>query len=91
MPGDARNRDPLAISIAVISLAVQLGLGLYWGGKIETRVETVEKRQEQGETRSDAVATSNAAQNVTIAVITTQLTTIQSTVERIDKTLQEKR
>lgn len=88
---DPRNRDPLAIAAAVVSIVVQVGAWFYWGGKLETRVEAVEKRVEQSERSTSATATANAAQDVTIAVITTQLASIQGTVERIDRTLQEEK
>lgn len=79
------NSNLLAIVVAITSLAVQIGAWFTWGGTIETRVDATEKRQEQLEQRVMAGATQNAAQDVTIAVMTTQLSSIQSTVERIDK------
>jgi hypothetical protein len=88
---DSRNRDPLAIAVAIMSLGVQVGAWFYWGGKMETRLDAVEKRVEQGEQRATVNSNSNASQDVAIAVITTQLSTIQSTVERIDRALQDKK
>ena len=88
---DQRDRNPLAIVIAVVSLVVQGGAWFWWGGRVETRVEAGEKRMEAIEQREAAAALTNGAQDVSIAVITTQLSTIQSTVDRIDKRLEQRR
>lgn len=88
---DQRNRDPLAIGIAVVGAAIQIGAWFYWSGKMETRLDAAEKRIEASEQRETAVSLTNGKQDVSIAVITTQLSTIQSTVDRIDKRLEQKR
>jgi hypothetical protein len=46
---------------------------------------------EQSEQRAAATAELNGAQDVSIAVITTQLTAIKSTVDRIDAKLGDRR
>lgn len=62
------NRDPLAITIAAVGLVAQVGMWIWWGGRIEQRVVALEGSQ----TRVDAAQEKNAAQDVQIAVITTQ-------------------
>lgn len=85
---ESRNsRDPLAIVIALVTLVVQIGAWFYWGGKIETRLTTVESRVIGNEARIAETSNKNAAQDVSVAVITTQLATIQSTVDRIDRNI----
>jgi hypothetical protein len=36
---DQRVRDPLTLAVAILSLAAQVGA---WGGKMETRMDTLE-------------------------------------------------
>lgn len=88
---EPKNRDPLAIAVAVLSLGVQVGAWFYWGGKIEARLNTIEERVKDGELRDTALTSENRSQDVAIAVITTQLTTIQSTVSRIEDKLGERK
>lgn len=82
------NRDPLAIGIAVLGAAIQIGAWFYWSGKMETRLDAIEKRADQTENREATTAVINGKQDVSIAVITTQLSQIQSTVNSIDQKLQ---
>lgn len=89
MAEDRRNRDPLAIGIAAVGAAIQIGAWFYWSGKMETRLDAAERRIEANEQRGVGFAKDNSAQDVTIAVITTQLASIKSTVDRIDKRLEQ--
>jgi len=88
---EPKNRDPLAIEVAVLSLGVQVGAWFYWGGKMEARLDLLEKRVEQAERRQAEATAANSEQDVSIAVITTQLAAIKSTVDSIDRKLGERR
>lgn len=88
---EQKQRDPLAIAVAVLSLGVQVGAWFYWGGKMEARMTTIEERVKDTEMRATTLTSENRSQDVTIAVITTQLSAIQSTVSRIDDKLSDRR
>ncbi len=79
------TKDPLAITIAIASLAVQLGLGLYWGGKIEQRLDDTEHRVDQIAISVHENSQKTSTHDTAIAVITQQLSDIKSTVDRIDR------
>jgi hypothetical protein len=65
---NTRERDPLAIGLAALGIMSQVGIWIWWGGRIEQRVATLEGSQP----RLDSVQEKNAAQDVQIAIITTQ-------------------
>lgn len=87
----AGNRDPLAIGIAAIGLCVQLGIGLYWGGRIEARVQAVEDRADDLSQKQTDITKSDASQAAAIAVTTSQYTEVIKRLDRIETKLDPRR
>jgi N-methylhydantoinase B/oxoprolinase/acetone carboxylase alpha subunit len=87
MAGESK-RDPLAIAIALVGLAVQVGLGLYWGGKLEARVAAAEQGVQRVETRQTETDKTVAAQSSSIAVTTAQYTEVIRRLDSIDRKLE---
>lgn len=89
------NRDPLAIVVAVLGLITQIGTWIWWGGRIDERVEAHETRiaavEQRAQQREDAKSIIDGVQTTQIAVITTQLESIKSSVDRIDRKIPERR
>lgn len=81
---DRPNKDPLAIAVAVVSLVVQLGAVLYWGGKLTQRVDDIEAHVTLLSQYTSRNTEKTSAHDVSIAVINSQLTEIKDTVNRID-------
>lgn len=80
----AANRDPLAIAIAAIGLFAQLGIGLYWGGRIEARVSAVEDRSAELDAAQTEITKSDSSQAAAIAVTTAQYTEVIKRLDRIE-------
>jgi hypothetical protein len=87
----AGNRDPLAIGIAAVGLFVQLGIGLYWGGRIEARVQAVENRADELSAKQTETTKSDASQAAAIAVTTSQYTEVIKRLDRIETKLEVRR
>jgi Tfp pilus assembly protein PilO len=85
------KRDPLAILIAVAGLVVQLGLGMYWGGKLESRVSNVEQTMQRVEIRQTDTDRTVSAQAASIAVTTAQYTEMIRRLDAIDRKLEPRK
>lgn len=80
------GRDPVAWAGIAITIAVNL-IGLAWiAGKFDARMTTAERDI----TELKAKATKDSAQDIQIAVITTQLATISTGVGEIKARLERK-
>lgn len=96
--GDGRamikRRDPWAIAVAALSILTQFGMWIWWGGRMDQRVESHDQRLDAVESRTqqreDAKAVIDGIQTTQIAVITAQLESIKSSVDRIDKKIPER-
>lgn len=73
------GRDPWMIAGFVLSVLVNAVMLAIWGGRMEQRQETQEKSIQALQAKSDK----DAAQDTQIAVLSTQLGQIQSTVSEI--------
>lgn len=82
----ARYRDPFAICIAAFGVLVQVGGFLWFGGQLVQRVNHAEKSIENLQTES----ATNAKQDSQIAVLTSQLVSMQITLQSIDRKLEQK-
>lgn len=83
MAGESK-RDPLAIVIALVSLFTQVGAWVYWGGKLEGRVTSLEQRQDKTETTSAAAVIRAGEHDVKIAVTVQQQADIIARLTRIE-------
>lgn len=96
--GDGRamikRRDPWAIAVAALSILTQFGIWVWWGGKIDQRVEGHDRRiaavEERFQQREDAKAVVDGAQTTAIEVIKSQLGDIKQSVDRIDRKIPER-
>lgn len=88
---DSRNRDPLAIAVAVLSILVQLGMWFYWGGKIETRVSALEENGRADKVYRDAALQKDATHDSQLAVVTTQYAEVIRRLGNIESKLEERR
>jgi Tfp pilus assembly protein PilO len=84
-------RDPLAIFIAAVGLLAQVGVWIWWGGKMDQRVSTIEANQEKAERRADEKVSVDAVQTVQIEVLKTDLGYIKASVDKIDRKIPERR
>lgn len=80
------GRDPLVIGSVVLGILINIGTLAWFGGKFDQRVTNVEA--EVGDLKIKA--TKDAAQDVQIAVIGVQLTTISAGVGEIRAKLDRK-
>lgn len=80
------GRDPLVIGSVVLGILINIGTLAWFGGKFDQRVTNVEA--EVGDLKTKA--TKDAAQDVQIAVIGVQLTTISAGVGEIKAKLERK-
>jgi hypothetical protein len=88
---DMSKRDPLAIAIAVVGVFIQLGVAVYWGGKLESRVSAVERSIEKSEVRQQSIEKQDGAQDAQIAVNIAQYTEVLRRLGSIETKLDEKR
>jgi hypothetical protein len=80
------GRDPWTVGTVVLGIVINIGSLAWVGGKFDQRVTTVEADV----TDLKAKATKDAAQDIQIAVIATQLTTISAGVGEIKAKLERK-
>ena len=80
---DRRDRDPLAITVALASLAVQVMLWVWWGGRMAERQDAIDKRLSTVEIWRDANTNIDAHQDTAIAVLDQKLTSIQASIDAI--------
>lgn len=89
-----KRRDPWAIAVAALSILTQFGMWIWWGGRMDQRVESHDQRlnavESRTQQREDAKAVIDGIQTTQIAVITAQLESIKSSVDRIDKKIPER-
>lgn len=89
-----KRRDPWAIAVAALSILTQFGMWIWWGGRMDQRVESHDQRlgavEQRTQQREDAKAVIDGIQTTQIAVITAQLESIKSSVDRIDKKIPER-
>lgn len=89
------NRDPLAIIVATLGLVTQVGTWIWWGGRIDQKVEAHDLRiaavEQRAQQQADAKSIVDGVQTTQIAVITSQLEGIKQSVERIDRKIPERR
>jgi len=89
-----KRRDPWAIAVAVLSILTQFGIYIWWGGRLDQRVEAHDQRlaavEARAQQREDAKAIIDGMQTTQIAVITAQLESIKSSVDRIDRKIPER-
>ena len=97
MAGDrtrTNNRDPLAIAVAALGLITQIGAWVWWGSKLDQRVQVLEnnaieeRRSQREESRENAAI--DGIQNVQIAGMQSDIRSIKESVERIDRKIPER-
>ena len=87
VPMDPRNRDPLAIGIGLVGVAFQLGLWIWWGGRMSERLENVDKRVAVQEAANTAQQQTDALQTRDIAVIGAKLDDVKAGVDAANRKL----
>jgi hypothetical protein len=89
-----KHRDPLAIAVAALSILTQVGMWIWWGGRMDQRVESHDQRlaavEQRSQQREDAKAVVDGAQTTAIEVIKSQLSDIKLSVDRIDRKIPER-
>lgn len=80
------GRDPLTVGTVILGIVINIGSLAWVGGKFDQRVTTVEADVLD----LKAKATKDAAQDVQIAVIGVQLTTISTNIGDIKAKLERK-
>lgn len=85
-----KRRDPLAIAVAALSIITQFGMWIWWGGRLDQRVATIEQNHQRTQERDDAKAVVDGAQTTSIEVIKSQLGDIKLSVDRIDRKIPER-
>jgi hypothetical protein len=86
----SNQRDPLAITIGTVGLLAQVGMWVWWGGKIDQRVETLEKSQQQSDVQALDKVNVDALQTMQIKVVETKIDNIKESVDRIDRKIPER-
>lgn len=88
------QRDPFALAVSIINLVALVGAWVWWGGRIDQRVNALEiwRDQEQQIRRVEAreKVDLDALQTMQIAVIQTEFKSMKDTVERIDRKIPER-
>lgn len=89
-----KNRDPWAIAVAALSILTQFGMWIWWGGRLDQRVESHDQRlasvESKSQQREEAKTIIDSTQTTQIAVITSKLEDIKQSVERIDRKIPER-
>lgn len=85
-----KRRDPWAIAVAALSILTQLGMWIWWGGRLDQRVMTLEQAHLRNQQRDEAKSVIDGLQTTQIAVITAQLDGIKQSVDRIDRKIPER-
>lgn len=75
-----KNHNGLAIAVALVSVVVQFGSWVWWGGRLDQKVERHERYIMEQETL-------NKASTVQIEVTKTELKSIKEVVDRIERKL----
>lgn len=88
---DNRNRDPLAITIAVAGLLVQTGMWFYWSGRLEQRVTNVETTVSATASRSALHLEKDSQQDAQIAVTVAQYTEVLRRLNNIETSIERLR
>jgi len=88
------RRDPWAIAVAGLSILTQFGMWIWWGGRLDQRVESHDQRiasvESKSQQREEAKTIIDSTQTTQIAVITSKLEDIKQSVERIDRKIPER-
>lgn len=89
-----KRRDPLAIAGVALSIVTQFGMWIWWGGRMDQRVESHDQRlsavEQRTQQREDAKAVVDGMQTTQIAVILSEISGIKNSVDRIDKKIPER-
>jgi hypothetical protein len=88
---DPRNRDPLAITVGVISIMSNLAVWIWWGGHIDARVDGAEKRVAALEVAASLANQTSANQAQNIAVLTVKLDDIKASLDTVNNKLDRDR
>lgn len=76
------QRDWLAISVAIVSIATQIGAWVWWGGRMSQRMDTIEEWRRAEEIRAGTSSTIINSQAADLAVVRSQVQDIKSWVDR---------
>lgn len=82
-----RSHGGIGNLVAIVSLCINIGTGIYFSGKLVTRIEVLEKNQidaTQKQQASDAISVQHTVQ---IEVTKSKLSDIQAGIDRIEKTI----
>lgn len=77
--------------IAVISLAINIGTVVYFSGKLVNRIEVLERNHTDTSQRMQASDAVSVQHTVQIEVTKSKLSDIQAGIDRIEKTMSNKR
>lgn len=85
-----KRRDPWAIAVAALSILTQFGMWIWWGGRLDQRVMTIEQNNLRSQQRDEAKAVTDGMQTTQIEVIKSKLEDVKQTLERIDRKIPER-
>jgi hypothetical protein len=87
---DRPNPNWLAITVAVISIVVQVGTLTWYGGRLSQRVDTLEAVQLEQRQRDASLTEDNGRQNVTLGIIGQQYGDISRRLGNIEQKLDKR-
>lgn len=85
-----RRPDWLAVGVACLSIATQIGAWMWWGGRLSERVDSLEKYQARQMDQLTEFNRDNAKQDVSISVTSQQYTEVIRRLDRIDAKLERR-
>ncbi len=86
-----RKPDVLAIGIAIASLVLQLGLGIFWIGSLSSTVGELKRRQDAAEAQLASTTKDIASTKTDVAVITSKIDGIAGVVNTMNGKLDARR
>lgn len=85
-----KRPDWLAVIVAGISIATQIGAWMWWGGRLSQRVDAIESAQVRQMDQYAEFAHDNTRQDISISVTSQQYTEVIRRLDRIDAKLERR-
>lgn len=83
-------RDPWAIAAVLMGFLLNVGIGVWWSSKLDSRVQVLERTDAQRQQDDRSKVNIDAVQTSQIAVLDTKLTYIQNGVDTLNRKISER-
>jgi hypothetical protein len=85
-----KRPDWLAVGVATLSIATQVGAWMWWGGRLSQRVDTIEHTQQRQGEQLNELSRDNAKQDTALGVTGQQYADIIRRLDGIERKLDKR-